>query len=73
MKRTVVRYDVVEFGLYGSKPNFLLLICTKLFTSDLLKIVKAIGKEFDQAAPQVLLPAVGSTFCPAGTGGTEQR
>lgn len=45
MKRTVVRYEVVEFGSYGSKPNFLLLICTKLLTSDLLKMVKAIGRQ----------------------------
>jgi len=73
MKRTVVRYGVVEFGLYGSKPNFFLLICTKLLTSDLLKIVKAIGKEVSPAVPQGLLPAVGSTFCPAGTEGTDQR
>jgi hypothetical protein len=58
MKRTVVRYGVVEFGSYGSKSIFLLLICTKLLTSDLLKIVKAIGKELDQAASNGLLLAV---------------
>jgi len=61
VKRTVVRYGVVEFWSYGSKPKFLLLICAKLLTSYLLKIAKAIGKVVDQAALQGLLPAVGFT------------
>jgi hypothetical protein len=72
MKRTVVRYGVLVFGSYGSKPN-LLLISTKLLTSNLLNIAKAIGKELGQAASNGLLPAVRSTFCPAGTEGTERR
>jgi hypothetical protein len=65
-------YVVVEFGSYRSKPNVLLLICTKLLTVDILKIVKAIGQELDQAAPNGLLPAVRSTFCPTGTEGTNK-